>query len=134
MPNKKNDHFANRLKFARCLSHSLACTTLFPIDLGCPLHMLHLYVATFHCPKRIFVQEVGKHLKQTERLEFQLFNDKRDVFQHICTHAHKEDITLSDLKSTSILNMSALLLFVISNAFTHSLVEPVPNLKAKNEG
>ena len=46
-------------------------------------------------------------------------------------HAQKEDITLLDFKSTSILNFSALLLFEKSNTFTHSVVETVPSLKTK---
>ena len=51
-PNK-NINFGKWFRFVRCLMPSLACITLFPLDLGYPLHMLCIYVMTFHCQKAI---------------------------------------------------------------------------------
>ena len=75
--------------------------------------MLHVYIATFHCPNGILSQGGGRSIfKQTGRHKFQLSYDKRHAFSCIfCSHAHKEDIKLLDLRSSSILNISALLLF-----------------------
>ena len=46
--------------------------------------MLYICIATFNCPKGILgLGGGGKHLKQTERRQFHLFNGKRHNFKYI---------------------------------------------------
>ena len=45
--------------------------------------MLYICIATFNCPKGILGLGGGKHLKQTERRQFHLLNDKRHNFKYI---------------------------------------------------
>ena len=86
---------------------SFAYTAPFPPDQRHPLHMLYMYIGAYHCPKGILGLG-GKHLKQTERHQFHLFNEKRHNFSVIRTHALKEYQTVLELKSNSILNILAL--------------------------
>ena len=53
-----------------------------PLDPKRPLHMLYMYKMTFNCHKGILGLG-GKHLKQTERHQFYLFNDKHHNFKYI---------------------------------------------------
>ena len=74
-------------------------------DLRCVLHMLCMYVGTFHCPNANLDQWRGggeKHLKLNWKtcFSFPMANVTYLTFSH--THAQKEDITLFDSKSTSI--------------------------------
>ena len=65
----------------RCL---LSLIQPLPLDPRRPLHMLYICIATFNCPKGILGPGGGgKHLKQTERRQFHLFNDKRHNFKYI---------------------------------------------------
>ena len=52
-----------------------------PPPLG-PSHMLYIYIMTFNCPGGI-LDLGGKHLKQTERHQFHLLNDKHHNFKYI---------------------------------------------------
>ena len=74
----KNDHFA---KWSFCQIFNVFFR-LFPLDPRRHLHMLYICIATFNCPTGILVLR-GKHLKQTERRQFHLFNDKRHNFKYI---------------------------------------------------
>ena len=58
---------------------------LSPLDPRRPLHMLYIYIMTFNCPQGILGLGwgVGKHLKQTERHQIHLFNDKHHNFKYI---------------------------------------------------
>ena len=78
----KNDHLAkwSFLSDIRCL---LSLIQPLPLDPRRPLHMLYICIATFNCPKGILGPGGGKHLKQTERRQFHLFNDKRHNFKYI---------------------------------------------------
>ena len=65
-------------------------------DLRCVLHMLCMYVVTFHCSNAILDQwrRWGREASKTELKDmFQLSNDLA---------SQKEDITLFDSKRTSI--------------------------------
>ena len=86
--------------------------------------MLCMYVAVFHCPKVSWVKEVEGASKN----KLKDSNDKRHILAYF-VGIRKEDIKLLDLKSTSILNISALLLFKNSSAFTYWLVGTVNNVK-----
>ena len=73
--------------------------------------MLYICIETFNCPNGILGLGGGKHLKQTERRQFHLFNDKRHNFKYI-SYACAEGIPqISKMKGTYILNILALLLF-----------------------
>ena len=56
-----------------------------PLDPRRPLLMLYIYIciATFNCPKGILGPGGESILKQTERRQFYLFNDKRHNFMYI---------------------------------------------------
>ena len=70
----KIEHFEKWSIFVSCLMSSFANTT----SPRRPLHMLYVYIATIYCQKGIL--GLGAHLKQTERRQFHLFNDKhRDL-------------------------------------------------------
>ena len=76
----------------------------------------------------------GGIYKHTGRYECQFSNDKRRVnLAYFVQMRIKKNIKLLNLKSTSILNISALY-FLNKSAVTHSLVGTVPSLKAKHEG
>ena len=49
----KNDHLAKQSIFVRCLMSSLASTAPSPLEPRRPLHMLYLFIGTYHCPKGI---------------------------------------------------------------------------------
>ena len=86
----KNDHLEKWSIFVRCLMSSFAYTTPSPLDPRRPLHMLYICIATFNCPKGILGLGGGKHLKQTERRQFHLFNDERHISSIFRTHAQKD--------------------------------------------
>ena len=75
--------------------------------------MLYMYVATFHCPNGILGlggnASTEKH--KLKDANFNLPNDKHNILSIFCTHVQKEYHKLLELKSTSILNILALLLF-----------------------
>ena len=58
-----------------------------PLDPRRPLHIIYICIATFNSPKGILGLGGGggggKHLKQTERRQFHLLNDKRHNFKYI---------------------------------------------------
>ena len=55
-----------------------------PLDPRRPLHMLHIFIATCHCPKGILgLGGGGSILKQTERHQFHLSSEKRNNFKYI---------------------------------------------------
>ena len=60
----------------------------------------------------------------------------RSLLAHFAGMGIKKTLNfILDLKSTSALNISALLIFKKnSNSFNHSLVETVPMLKTNNDG
>ena len=56
----KNEHLAKQSIFVRCLMSSLAYTTPSPpLDPRRHLHMLYMFIATYHCPKSILGLGVG---------------------------------------------------------------------------
>ena len=73
--------------------------------------MLFMFIATYHSPTGILGLEGEGHLKQTERYQFRLSRDKRHNFKYFRTHAQKKYREVKESKSTSILNILALLLF-----------------------
>ena len=84
-------------------------------DLRCVLHMLCMYVATFHCPNAILDQWRGvgeKHLKLNRKTCFNFPMTNVTYFSIFRTHAQEEDITLFDSKSTSIHS------FIIQHVYT----------------
>ena len=86
--------------------------SLSPLDPRRPLHVLHICIATFNCPKGILgMGGGGKHLKQTERRQFHIFNDKRHNLSIFRTHAQKEYRKFLEMKGTYILNILEFLLF-----------------------
>ena len=71
---------------------SFAYTTPFPpLDPRRPLHMLYIYIMTFNCPKGILGLGGESILKQTERHQFHLFNDKHPNLKYI-SYARTEGI------------------------------------------
>ena len=54
-----------------------------PLDPRRPLHMLYIYIMTFNYIKGILSLGGGKHLKQIERHQVHLFNDKHHYFKYI---------------------------------------------------
>ena len=71
----------------------------FPLDPRRPLHMLYIFIGTYHCPKA--------KLKDTDFIFPVTSVTVLGVFR---THAQKEYRNVFKLKSTSILNILALLL------------------------
>ena len=80
----KIDHLAKLSIFCQIFEVFFRLYNPFaPLDPRRPLHMLYICIATFNCPKGILGLGGGKHLKQTERRQFRLFNDKRHNFKYI---------------------------------------------------
>ena len=83
----KNGHIAKWPIFARYLKPFDVFFRLYnlfpPLDPRRPLHMLYICIATFNCPKGILGLGGESILKQTERRQFHLFNDKRHNFKYI---------------------------------------------------
>ena len=105
-----------------------------PFDPGCHIHMLCIYEVTFHCQKGILGQG-GK--ASSYKLKDTNFNSPMTnvlFFSIFRMHGQKEDSTLLDLKSTSVLNIKGLFVFKNSSAFTQSFDKTVPSLKTKSEG
>ena len=81
----KNGHFAMRFLFVRCLMSSLAYTTLFRPRPKPPFaYVVYIYGETDISVSKFHLGSRGiKHLKQTERRKFQLFNDKLHAYKYI---------------------------------------------------
>ena len=95
----------------RCVKYSLACTTPFPLDPRRLLHMLYMFIATYHCPKGILgLGGVGasKHKLKDTNFIFPMTNVT--VLSVFRTHAQNEYRNVLEMKNISILNILALLL------------------------
>ena len=80
----KNDHLAKWSSFVRYFKCLLSLIQpLPPLDSRRHLHMLYICIATFNCPKGILGLGGESILKQSERRQFHLFNDKRHNFKCI---------------------------------------------------
>ena len=100
-------------------------------DLRCVLHMLCMYVATFHCTNAILDQWRGgeeKHLKLNLKTCFNFPMTNVTYLSIFRTHAQKEDITLFDSKSTSIHSLIIQHVYTLKNS-TAFMVEPAPGLR-----
>ena len=104
-----NHHLAKWSIFIRCVMHSLACTTPFPprpkVPFTCVVYVYRdMSLSKGHLG---FREESIKSLKNTDFIFPMTSVTVLSVFR---THAQKEYRKILEMKSTSILNILALLL------------------------
>ena len=109
------DHFARRSIFLSCLMHSLACTTPPPppppTDPRRRLYMLYTFIATCHCRKGILGLGVKADKNKLIDTTFTFPMTNVTILSIFHKHAQKEYRKALEMKSTSVLNSLALLLF-----------------------
>ena len=69
--------------FVRCLMSSLAYTAPFPLRPKTPFTYIEYVYSDNELYKGHLGSRRGKHLKQTERRQFDLYNDKSHSFKFI---------------------------------------------------
>ena len=104
----KIHHLAKWSIFIRCLMYIMACTTPFPQDPRRPLHMLYMFIATYHCPKGILGLGAGGGKASKNKLKNTNFifpMTKVTVLSVFRTNAQEEYRYVLEMKNASILNI-----------------------------
>ena len=82
-----------------------------PLDPKRPLHMLYMFLVTYHCPKGILGLGGESILKQTERHQFHLSMTSVKILIKYSTHEQNEYHNVLEMKITFNLNILTLILF-----------------------
>ena len=114
----KNDHLAKWSIFCQIFDVFFRLYNPFPpLDPRRPLHMLYICMATFNCPKGILGLGGGggggkASKNKLKDVSFIFSMTNVTILSIFRSHAQKEYRKVSKMKSTYILNILALLLFV----------------------